>query len=61
MTINEAIKTGNLKELKRIDKQMEQIRKMDLDQKMFVIKVYLICKAIAIIGFVLIAIEHFKV
>ena len=60
MTLQEAIKAGNHEEIKRIGDAMDKMRRMDINQKLFIIKVYLICKAIAIIGIGLILIKLFN-
>ncbi len=60
MTIQELIKSGNKNEIEKIAKQMDEMHHKDLIQKIFVIKVYLICNTIAIGAIVLMIIELFK-
>ena len=60
MTLQEAIKSGNHNEIAKINRQMDEIHRKDLKQKLLVIKAYLICKVIVVIGIGLILIKHFS-
>jgi hypothetical protein len=58
MTINELIKSGNRAEIEKVLKQIDEIKQKDLDGKLFVIKAFLICKAIAICAIAVILIKY---
>ncbi len=59
MTIQELIQSGDKKEMARISRLMDKLKSRDLDRKLFVIKVYLICKVIVVIGIAYTIIELF--
>ena len=60
MTVQELIESDNKAEIAKYNKLLDEINQKDINQKLFVIKVYLICKGIVIVGACLMLIKHFN-